>query len=153
MAAQWGQMAKSSFAAAAPFDFAALLGIRASNLNELLRAIARGIPFEAIERLQRAIGLELDEVAALVQIPSRTLRRRRTEGRFAPEESDRLVTAARVLSRVLDLFHGDAAAARTWLTEPQIAFGGAVPIELARTETGAREVENLIGRIEHGVFS
>jgi putative toxin-antitoxin system antitoxin component (TIGR02293 family) len=142
-------MAKSSLAAATPYDYAALLGIRASNLNELLRAIARGIPFEAIERLQRAIGID---VAALIQVPPRTMRRRKQEGHFTPEESDRLVTAARLISRVLDLFHGDAEAARAWLTEPAVAFGGAAPIEIARTETGAREVENLAARIQDGVF-
>ena len=142
-------MAKTSLAAAAPYDFAALLGVRASNLNELLRAIARGIPYDAIDRLQRAIGVD---VAALIQVPPRTLRRRKQEGRFTPEESDRLVTAARVISKVLDLFHGNAHAARTWLTDPAIAFNGATPFDIARTETGAREVEDLVARIEYGVF-
>jgi len=142
-------VAKSSVAAAAPYDFAQLLGIRASNLNELLRAIARGIPYDAIEALQRAIGVDVGE---MIQVPPRTLRRRRNEGRFTPEESDRLVTAARVISRVLDLFQGDAQAARTWLADPAVAFGGATPLEVARSETGAREVENLIGRIQYGVF-
>jgi len=142
-------MAKSSLAAATPCDHAALLGIRASTLNELLRAIARGIPFEAVERLQRSIGID---IAGLIQVPPRTLRRRKQEGRFTPEESDRLVTAARVISRVLDLFRGDAESARNWLTEPAVAFGGAAPIEIARTETGAREVENLAARIQDGVF-
>jgi putative toxin-antitoxin system antitoxin component (TIGR02293 family) len=142
-------MAKSSVAVAAPYDFALLLGIRVSNLNELLRAIARGISFEAMERLQRAIGID---VAELIQVPPRTLRRRKHEGRFTPEESDRLVTAARVISRVLDLFHGDAQAARTWLTDPAIAFNGATPLDVARSETGAREVEDLVARIQDGVF-
>jgi putative toxin-antitoxin system antitoxin component (TIGR02293 family) len=142
-------MAKTSVAAVPPYDFAQLLGIRASNLNELLRAIARGVPYDAIEGLQRAIGVD---VAELIQVPPRTLRRRKNEGRFTPEESDRLVTAARVISRALDLFHGDAQAARTWLTDPAIAFGGSTPLEVARSETGAREVENLIGRIQYGVF-
>jgi len=150
MAVYFGQMAKTSVAVAAPYDFALLLGIRASNLNELLRAIARGIPFEAIERLQRTIGVD---VAGLIQVPARTLRRRKQERRFTPEESDRLVGVARMVSRALDLFGGNAQDARAWLTESQLAFGGATPIEVARTETGAREVENLIGRIEYGVFS
>jgi uncharacterized protein (DUF2384 family) len=32
-------------------------------------------------------------------------------------------------------------------------LGDVAPLEMAATETGAREVENLIGRLEHGVFS
>ena len=144
-------MAKSAAAhSTGTFDYLELLGLRAANLRELLRLIARGLPYESIERLEKAVGLD---VAALVQIPRRTLTRRRQDRRFTPDESDRLVGAARLLSKALDLFDGDAAAAREWLTEAQLVLGGAIPIEVARTETGAREVENLIGRIEHGVFS
>jgi putative toxin-antitoxin system antitoxin component (TIGR02293 family) len=43
--------------------------------------------------------------------------------------------------------------ARAWLASPQVGLGGAIPSEMARTEDGAREVEDLLGRIEHGVYS
>ena len=59
----------------------------------------------------------------------------------------------RVFGRALELFEGDSRAAERWLSSPKRALGGAVPSELAETEAGAREVEALIGRIEHGVFS
>jgi uncharacterized protein (DUF2384 family) len=36
---------------------------------------------------------------------------------------------------------------------PQRALGGAVPVDIAKTEVGAREIENIIGRLEHGVFT
>jgi uncharacterized protein (DUF2384 family) len=42
---------------------------------------------------------------------------------------------------------------RTPMVTPQFGLGGAVPLEYAETEVGAREVENLLGRIEHGVYS
>ena len=58
-----------------------------------------------------------------------------------------------VFGRALELFEGDSRAAERWLSSPKRALGGAVPYELAETEAGAREVEALIGRIEHGVFS
>jgi putative toxin-antitoxin system antitoxin component (TIGR02293 family) len=43
--------------------------------------------------------------------------------------------------------------ARAWLTSPQLGLGGAIPLEHSVTELGAREVEDLLGRIEHGVYS
>ena len=43
--------------------------------------------------------------------------------------------------------------ARTWLAAPQHGLGGAIPLDYARTEVGAREVEDLLGRIEYGVYS
>jgi putative toxin-antitoxin system antitoxin component (TIGR02293 family) len=81
------------------------------------------------------------------------LARRQQEGKLTPEESDRLLRASRVFTRALELFEGDAAAALSWLSEPQVALGGIVPLEIADTEIGANEVESLIGRLEHGIPS
>jgi putative toxin-antitoxin system antitoxin component (TIGR02293 family) len=58
----------------------------------------------------------------------------------------------RLLEKADDIF-GDVASARAWLTHKQPGLGGAVPLDFARTEIGAREVENLLGRIEYGVYS
>jgi putative toxin-antitoxin system antitoxin component (TIGR02293 family) len=146
-------MAKSAVARETGFDYLELLGLRSMHLRELLRLIARGLPFDSLERLQKNVGFDIDTLAAMVQIPRRTLTRRRSEGRFAPEESDRLVAAARLLSKALDLFEGNAEAAREWLLAPQVALAGAIPLDIAKTETGAREVEILIDRLEQGIFS
>jgi putative toxin-antitoxin system antitoxin component (TIGR02293 family) len=42
---------------------------------------------------------------------------------------------------------------RRWLASPQVGLGGEVPLSFAQTEVGAREVEDLLGRIEYGVYS
>ena|SRR5438270_10677137 len=147
-------MAKSAAARdTTAFPYLELLGVHGQHLRDVLRLISRGLPFDAIEKLQRSVGIDLEAIAALVQIPRRTLTRRRNEGRFAPEESDRLVAAARLLSKALDLFEGNADAARGWLLAPQLALAGAIPLDIAKTETGAREVEILIDRLEQGIFS
>jgi putative toxin-antitoxin system antitoxin component (TIGR02293 family) len=67
-------------------------------------------------------------------------------------ESDRVVRFARLLGQAIKLM-GDEEDARQWLNSPQFGLGGAVPLDYAKTEVGAREVENLLGRIEHGVYS
>jgi len=133
--------------------YLALLGLRTIDTPRLLDRVEEGFVFSALEHFQRASELSTSEVAELVQIKPRTLSRRREEGRLQPDESDRLVRAARVVGRALDLFEGDVRAARQWLSTAQLALGGASPLSLARTEVGAREVENLIGRLEEGVFS
>lgn len=48
---------------------------------------------------------------------------------------------------------GDEEAARRWLHRPQRGLGGRIPVDMIETEAGAKEVENLLGRIEHGVYS
>ncbi len=136
-----------------PHSYVILLGSRSVGTEEVLKSVEHGLPFSAFEHLQRNIALPISEVTELVQIRPRTLTRRREQGRFQPDESDRLLRASRLFARALELFEGDAEAARSWLTDPQPALGGAVPLAVARTEVGAREVEKLIGRLEHGVFS
>jgi putative toxin-antitoxin system antitoxin component (TIGR02293 family) len=130
-----------------------LLGLETFDSPQLLRSVAKGLPYRAFERLVANTTLSSDEAIVLLNIPQRTLTRRKHEGRFHEDESDRLVRASRIFGRALSLFEGDHDAAKRWLSEPQRALGGGIPLALARTEVGALEVERLIGRLEHGVFS
>ena len=79
--------------------------------------------------------------------------RRKSKGKFTPEESERLLRLGTVFEQAVELFEGDRAAALRWLTAPRKALEGKTPLAYARTELGAREVEDLIGRLEHGVVS
>lgn len=133
--------------------FAAILGLRTHDVVDILKRIEGGLPFDALARFQRRIGLPSAKVAELTQIPLRTLTRRRALGRLRPDESDRLIRASRLFENVVELFEGDVEAARRWVTSPQKALAGATPLAFTKTELGAREVENLVGRLEHGVFS
>lgn len=118
----------------------------------MLRAVEKGVPYRAFERLRHNTSLPLERLIDIVRIPRRTLTRRKAEGRFLPDESDRLLRLARLFGKALQLVEGDRDAAGEWLTNAQPALGGSVPLDLARTELGAQEVERLIGRLEHGVF-
>lgn len=138
---------------AKPWPGARLLGIRATAADEIVRQIQAGFAFSRLERFQKATLLPWGKVARLVSITRRTLTRRQIEGRLAPDESDRVLRASRVFALAVDLFEGDVAAARQWLETPQPGLGGVTPIEFASTEVGAREVENLIARLEHGVIA
>lgn len=134
-------------------ESARILGILAPDTPKLIRCVQEGFPFATVERLQHAFGLSTDEIVSLVQIPYRTMTRRRESGRLKADESDRVLRAAHLMHRAAVLFNNDPAAAKTWMTTPQRGLGGAVPIALARTELGAREVEDALGRIEDGVFA
>ena len=130
-----------------------LLGLRALEATSLLRKVEAGFPYSTIERFQRNTDLQIAELAQLVQIPLRTLARRREAGRLTSEESDRLLRASRVFGKTLALFEGDIEAARSWISAPAPALANRTPQDVSTTEVGAREVEDLIGRLEHGVFS
>lgn len=123
----------------------------ARGAHELVEAVRAGVPFREVEVLRRDLGLSLDLVAEKLGIARATMHRRKTSGRLAPDESDRVLRLDRLLKQAAGVF-GDNERARQWLNFPQYGLGGAVPLDYARSEVGAREVENLLGQIEHGVF-
>jgi putative toxin-antitoxin system antitoxin component (TIGR02293 family) len=57
---------------------------------------------------------------------------------------------ARLWSRAIDVFENDKGA-RDWLKQPALGLGGRIPLEAAKTETGAHEVDVLLQRIDYGV--
>lgn len=130
---------------------AELLGLKVKDSLSLAGKIEEGFPIKTFLRLQEALDVASADLADLVQITSRTLARRKAEGRLRPDESDRLLRVTRVYNLAVDLFDSDRIAALAWLRRPNRALNGKLPLDLARTEVGAREVERLIIRLEHGV--
>jgi putative toxin-antitoxin system antitoxin component (TIGR02293 family) len=129
------------------------LGLRKFDTPRLLERLKDGLSFASFDRFRQNIALSQEELAALVQISPRTLARRKAQKKLESDESDRLVRLSRVFGKTVDLFEGDDAAARRWLSRPQLGLGGKKPLLLLGSEVGAREVETLIGRLEHGVFA
>ena len=118
----------------------------------MIQAIQAGLPFSELNALQTLLGIPLEKLAPKLGISRATLHRRKLEGRLAPEESDRVVRFARLMGRAVEVFETEEAA-RKWLSSAQYGLGGATPLDYAETEIGSREVEDLLGRIEYGVYS
>ena len=125
---------------------------KAKHPTELIRQIQKGLRFSELETLQNSIDLPFEQLAAKLSISRSTLQRRKAAGRLSPDESDRVMRYSRLVRQAADFF-GDIEKARAWLKHPQYGLGGAVPLDYATTETGAREVENLLGRMKYGVYS
>jgi putative toxin-antitoxin system antitoxin component (TIGR02293 family) len=131
----------------------ALLGLRRSGLANTLALLKRGLPATALERLAAEMQISQELLARVAAIPPRTLARRRAQGRLSRLESERLFRLARVFDQSVALFEGDADAAREWLQSPCRGLGDETPLSILESEVGARAVEDLIGRLEHGVFT
>jgi len=80
------------------------------------------------------------------------LQRRRGTGRLARFESDRLYRLARIMALARESL-GEDDVARRWLKRPNRALGGLPPVAAIDTEMGARQVENVLGRIACGGIS
>ena len=134
-------------------SYVVLMGLSTFEPAPLLESIRKGFSVTVIDRLLHNTGLSFEQLTTVADIPRRTFTRRRRSGRLKPEESDRLLRASRVFGKTLQLFEGDRDAALAWLTRPQSALGDQRPLDVARTELGTREVEDLIERLDQGIFS
>jgi putative toxin-antitoxin system antitoxin component (TIGR02293 family) len=127
--------------------------IGTSEVFTIHSAVERGIGIFVADALKVDLNINDKQMAEALGTSESTLLRLRKAGKDLDEvASDRLVRYARILEIATEVFE-DAHKARSWLKRPQFGLAGQVPLELMRTEVGAREVESLLMRIEHGVLA
>ncbi len=129
-----------------------VLRARPHSTLDWIDVIRNGISATAIEALLKAMRLSQSEFARAVDIPERTLARRKREGVLNSEESAKVLRVARVVGRACEVFE-DPDAALDWLKSANSALSGATPLSLLDTDIGAESVLDSLGRIEHGVFA
>jgi len=116
--------------------------------------IEAGLPCASAQYLRQRLALTEADLASVLGVSARTLQRQaaRRDACLTPQQGDRLYRLARIVACAEETFE-NADRARAWLHQPQRGLGSRVPLALLTTEAGAREVEDLLGRIEYGVFS
>ena len=127
------------------------IDIKSKNINDMIQKVQKGLPVRSFEKLGKKLGVSDTLLSRILNIPMRTLTRRKHQGRLNAEESEKVLRIAKLYDKALDVFE-DEGATENWLKDPARGLGGDIPLEYARTELGAREVEKLLSRIEYGVF-
>ncbi|NCF91851.1 MAG: DUF2384 domain-containing protein [Verrucomicrobiaceae bacterium] len=117
----------------------------------LVDRLRAGLPMEEFSAVQRLLEISEEELGRLVGISAATLHRRKRSGHLETPESERVVRFARLFGLAMEVLDSEAAA-REWLKSKNPATGGEAPLSYADTEFGAREVEHVLGRLDHGVF-
>ena len=115
--------------------------------------IEAGLPTSLLLGFREMAGAraEWKDVLEVVAITERTLARRRTEGRLKPEESDRFYRLVDLYALAADVM-GSVEEAQEWMCTPKAALADRSPLQSARNVAGARRVEELLKRIEYGVY-
>lgn len=131
-----------------------VLGKSVASSFEFADIVAKGLSRSALDRVKDILKLTDREVSAALDISQKTVSRLRQDParRLPLATSDRLYRIARLFALAEEVLE-DKGQARGWLRSPQIGLDNRVPLDLLRTEAGAREVEDLLIRIEHGVLS
>lgn len=111
-----------------------------------------GVPVALVAQLTGSLGVSTPVLLEWLQVAPRTWARRKQSGRFDMLESDRVARLGRLVRRAQRVLGGEDEA-RSWLALPNRALQGRSPFDVAATEVGAESVFDLLGRLEHGVFS
>jgi putative toxin-antitoxin system antitoxin component (TIGR02293 family) len=129
-----------------------VLGQEVESRFELVPLVRKGLPYEALESVTRELELSMEETSEALHLPKRTLSRRKEARRLDPLQSERVVRLAGVAAKAMQVL-GSHEKAKRWLTRPNRALGGETPVGLLDTDIGAQAVEDVLTRIEQGVFS
>ena len=125
---------------------------RIINVDQLRETVKAGLPYASFEALIGKFGLAREEVAAALHLPQRTIARRKKEQKLQADESDRLLRLARVSAQAAATLGSEEKAVQ-WLRRPNRALGNQAPLDLIDSDIGTRQVEEVLGRIEHGNIS
>jgi putative toxin-antitoxin system antitoxin component (TIGR02293 family) len=118
----------------------------------LIEAVKAGLAVDVFVALARRLRVSEAALAEVVGLSGTTLARRKRAGTLAPDEGDRVMRIVGLLERASEVF-GDEDEAAAWLAAANPALEHVTPLALADTELGGREVDDLLGRLEHGVYS
>ncbi len=115
--------------------------------------IQSGVPIRSAEALKGSMAVPDSLFARLLGVSEKTLSRLRAgRGRLDPVASDRLYRVARIVALAIEVLEDEQRAVQ-WLKRGQIGLGGRIPLSLLTTDAGRDEVEKLLMRIEHGVYT
>ena len=124
-----------------------------TSVREWVEQIRAGLPVASAFALKNALRLNNEELAALLGVSARTVARWNPgKSKLDLVSGDRLVRAARLVAIAAEVLEDNEAAVH-WLRSPQRGLDGAIPLEIAATDVGARAIEALLGRMEHGVYT
>jgi putative toxin-antitoxin system antitoxin component (TIGR02293 family) len=117
-----------------------------------IKEVRAGVLFKYFKVLAKQLEMDDRELAKALKISGRTFDRRLRAGVLSPAESDRLSRLSIIFKRAEEVF-GNAEKAREWIETPLEVFEGETALERADTSLGAAQVDDVLGRIQYGVYS
>jgi putative toxin-antitoxin system antitoxin component (TIGR02293 family) len=129
---------------------AKVVGRSVRSSEELAERVREGLPFAALVALMEQYGISRGVLSGILHLSARNFLRRREQKRLSPDESDRLYRLARVIAHANRVFE-DPEASADWIQSPNAALGQQQPLALLDTDIGVQQVDQILGRIEHGI--
>ncbi|MGK7922438.1 MAG: antitoxin Xre/MbcA/ParS toxin-binding domain-containing protein [Trichodesmium sp.] len=119
---------------------------------QIITIIRQGFSIISVIKVAEYCGLSESQMAALLATSERTISRRKKDQKpLDLSESDRLYRIARIVAHTLDIFES-VETARDWLKKSNRALAGKTPLELLDTDAGTQQVDEVLNKIEYGIY-
>lgn len=128
-----------------------IVGRSVRSPEALAERVREGLPFAALSAVVEQYGISRDVACEILHLSRRNFLRRKEQNRLSPGESDRIYRLARVLAHANRVFENPEESAG-WIQTPNTALGKQQPLTLLDTDIGVQQVDQVLGRIEHGII-
>ena len=127
--------------------------LRVANSGQAYLSIIRGgLPRFSLDTLMEKTGMNVYEMANILNTTDRTLRRYEADIKLNREQSERLVELAQLYVQGEKVF-GDPQVFKTWMDSEIPALGNKTPKSFLDTSLGINMLLDELTRIEYGVFA
>jgi putative toxin-antitoxin system antitoxin component (TIGR02293 family) len=116
----------------------------------VVELVREGLPVSLVEEAAGRLGISVQDLVVMGILAARTVAHSRKQGRFSPQQSDRVSRFFRVFQHGMETF-GGSERARRWFERPTRPLGDSRPADLLDTDEGAQLVDDLLTRIDHGL--
>ena len=127
-----------------------VVGKRVRSQEDLAQRVRKGLPFAALVAVMEKYGISRDVLCSILHLSARNFLRRKEQKRLSSDESDRLYRLARVIAHANRVFE-DPDESADWIHAPNTSLGKQQPLTLLDTDIGVQQVDQVLGRIEHGI--
>jgi putative toxin-antitoxin system antitoxin component (TIGR02293 family) len=128
-----------------------LIGRKFKNEIDLVDVVTEGIPKATIKHLADVYAIDIREIIRLLPVTARNLHRYAESDRLSEVVTGRLFMLADLFAHGADALGVDYF--RAWLYRPNLGLQNKKPIDILHNEVGINTVDDILGRIEHGILA
>lgn len=120
---------------------------------DLIRAGQSGIPKASIDELATHLGISRKSMAEdILSVSVKTLERKAKTAKMDKKSSSHALEIAKIMQHAYEVFE-DEQKVKLWVNHSNKALDGKKPVQLLDTLTGLNMVNDILTRIEEGVYS
>lgn len=119
--------------------------------SDFIRMSREGIPMSTLAKIQAITTLSTKEISQILPVSERQLTRYKSDHVLRKDISSHLIQLVELFERGFEVFGKDKFP--LWIRSEIRALGNQRPIDILDTPIGIQMVSDILGRIEHGVYS